>query len=107
MKRVLFIGFAVSLAFGVITLTHVSAGAASPALVAQSQGAPLKTIQGTVKADGEKVLFVTDEDGKTWQVMNPETLKPHMGHHVELSAHIYADKDSIHVMSVKMLNRGS
>jgi hypothetical protein len=35
--------------------------------------------------------------------MNPEKLKGHEGHHVQLSAHVYADKNSIHVMSVKML----
>jgi hypothetical protein len=30
-------------------------------------------------------------------------VKGHEGHHVELSAHVYADKGQIHVMSVKML----
>jgi hypothetical protein len=35
--------------------------------------------------------------------MNPEKLKGHEGHHVQLSAHVYADKNTIHVMSVKML----
>ena len=35
--------------------------------------------------------------------VNPETLKGHEGHHVEVSAHVYADKGQIHVMSVKML----
>jgi hypothetical protein len=39
--------------------------------------------------------------------MNPEELKGHEGHHVQLSAHVYADKNSIHVMSVKMLKGGS
>lgn len=70
------------------------------------QGAPLKTIQGTVKADGDKITFVADEDGKAWEVMNPATLKDHVGHHVEVSAHVYADKNSIHVMSVKMTKKG-
>ena len=65
--------------------------------------APLKTLKGTVKTEGDKVMFVSDKDNKSWDVMNPETLKEHDGHHVQLSAHVYADKDSIHVMSVKML----
>jgi hypothetical protein len=65
--------------------------------------APLKTLKGTVKADGDKITFVNDADQKSWDVMNPETLKGHEGHHVQLSAHVYADKNSIHVMSVKML----
>ena len=64
---------------------------------------PLMTLQGTVKADGDNMMFVNDKDGKSWAVMNPETLKPHVGHHVELSAHVYADKMQIHVMGVKML----
>ncbi len=69
--------------------------------------APLMTLKGTVKADGDKVSFVNDKDGKSWDVMNPEELKAHDGHHVQLSAHVYADKNSIHVMSVKMLKGDS
>lgn len=65
--------------------------------------APLKNLKGTVKMDGDKITFVLDKDGKSWDVINPETLKDHVGHHVLLSAHVYADKNSIHVMSVKML----
>jgi len=66
-------------------------------------GAPLKNLKGTVKFDGDKATFVADKDQKSWDVMNPETLKGHDGHHVELSAHVYADKGAIHVMSVKMM----
>jgi hypothetical protein len=65
--------------------------------------APLMTLKGTIKADGDKYTFINDKDGKSWDVINPETLKGHEGHHVELSAHVYADKGAIHVMSVKML----
>jgi len=65
--------------------------------------APLKNIKGTVKVEGDKYTFVADKDQKSWDVMNPETLKGHEGHHVLLSAHVYADKGAIHVMSVKML----
>ncbi len=69
--------------------------------------APLMTLKGTVKAEGDKVTFVNDKDGKSWEVMNPEELKGHEGHHVQLSAHVYADKNSIHIMSVKMLKGDS
>jgi len=65
--------------------------------------APLKTLKGTVKADGDKITFVNDADQKSWDVMNPEKLKAHVGHHVQVSAHVYADKNTIHVMTVKML----
>jgi hypothetical protein len=73
----------------------------------QAADAPLMTLKGTIKADGDKYTFVNDKDGKSWGVINPETLKGHEGHHVELSAHVYADKMQIHVMSVKMMKGGS
>jgi membrane protein implicated in regulation of membrane protease activity len=69
----------------------------------EEQKPKLMNIKGTVKEDGGKITFVTDSDGKSWNVVNPETLKDHVGHHVELSAHVYADKDQIHVMKVTML----
>jgi hypothetical protein len=68
-----------------------------------AKAAPLKTLKGTVKAEGDKITFVSDADQKSWDVMNPEALKGHEGHHVQLSAHVYADKGTIHVMSVKMM----
>ncbi len=105
MKKVLGVAFALSMVLGMTALVHVSTAAARPGLAALPQGAPLKTIQGTVKVDGEKVILVADEDNKSWEVMNSETLKPHAGHHVEVSAHVYADKSAIHVMSVKMVKK--
>ena len=42
------------------------------------------------KVEGDKVTFVSDKDQKSWDVMNPEELKAHDGHHVQLSAHVYA-----------------
>src|SRR5258708_39092986 len=85
---------------------HVSTVAANPGPAALPQGAPLKTMQGTVKVDGDKVMFVADDDNKSWEVLNPESLKPHAGHHVEISAHVYADKSQMQVMSVKMVKKG-
>jgi hypothetical protein len=70
---------------------------------ASSAAAPLKNLKGTVKSEGDKISFVNDADQKSWDVMNPETLKDHVDHHVQVSAHVYADKGQIHVMSVKML----
>jgi hypothetical protein len=72
----------------------------------QDQKKPeLMNIKGTVKADGDKITFVADDGGKSWDVVNPETLKDHVGHHVELSAHVYKDKGQIHVMKVTMLQQ--
>jgi hypothetical protein len=71
----------------------------------QDQKPELMNIKGTVKADGDKIIFVSDDSGKSWDVVNPETLKDHVGHHVELSAHVYKDKGQIHVMKVTMLKQ--
>jgi hypothetical protein len=106
MKRILTIAFVLSLFAGAPALFDVSAGAAKSVPAAMPQGAPLKTLQGTVKVDGDKVIFVADDDNKSWEVLNPDTLKAHAGHHVEVSAHIYADKNQMHVMSVKMVKKG-
>ena len=86
------------------TIAFAQQNAMAPAATqAAAPSAPLLTLKGTVKVDGDKYSFVNDKDGKSWDVMNPETLKGHEGHHVQLSAHVYADKNAIHVMSVTML----
>jgi hypothetical protein len=94
------------LAFAVVG--HVAAFAQgtdkdSDSMKMSADKAPLKSIKGTIKADGDKVTFVADSDQKAWDIMNPEAVKGHEGHHVELSAHVYADKMAVHVMKVKML----
>ncbi len=92
-----------ALAFSVATLGVPILSQGKPQEKSQNEQKPkLMNIKGTVKADGDKITFVGD-DGKTWDVVNPETLKDHIGHHVELNAHVYADKGQIHVMKVTML----
>lgn len=59
------------------------------------------SIAGKVGDDGK--TFVSDKDGKTWTVSNPEAVKGHEGHHVKVRAHVDADKNEINVASVKML----
>src|ERR1700757_4732489 len=61
----------------------------------QAAGSPATSIMGIVSEQGEKLRFVTDQ--RAWNVDNPETLKGHEGHYVRLNAHVYADKDSIHI----------
>lgn len=69
----------------------------------KAAAAPLMKLKGTIKTEGDKTVFVSDKDQKSWDIMNPEAVKGHEGHHVELSAHVYADKNQIHVMGVKMI----
>ncbi|HEY6766967.1 MAG TPA: hypothetical protein VI386_19585 [Candidatus Sulfotelmatobacter sp.] len=91
----------------VMSITAFAQDSMSAPADQKSAKAPLMTLKGTVKMDGDKATFVNDKDGKSWDVMNPEELKAHDGHHVQLSAHVYSDKNSIHVMSVKMLKAKS
>jgi membrane protein implicated in regulation of membrane protease activity len=100
MKKLPVLALALSVAtLGIPVLAH-----SNPQEMAKEDKAPeLLNIKGKVVADGDKITFVSDESGKSWDVVNPETLKEHVGHHVELSAHVYKDKGQIHVMKVTML----
>jgi len=102
MKKLSVLGVALSL---VMLGTPVLALSHPQEMKQEKENAKLMDIKGTVKADGDKITFVNDSDQKSWNVVNPETLKEHVGHHVEVSAHVYADKGEIHVMKVKMLKQ--
>src|ERR1043166_4950890 len=102
MRKVWILTLAVCVVFSMVAVAQ-DMGKSCDMGKTKAAAAPLKTLKGTVKADGDKITFVSDADQKSWDVMNPETLKGHEGHHVQLSAHVYADKGSIHVMKVKML----
>ena len=106
MKKLMVCLLALTFAMSLTSLTAFAQDS-SMSKQADTGKAQLMTLKGTVKAEGDKYTFVNDKDNKSWDVINPETLKGHEGHHVQLSAHVYADKDQIHVMSVKMLKGGS
>ena len=58
------------------------------------------TITGKISDDGK--TFVSDKDGKSWTISNPDAVKGHEGHHVTLKAHVSADKGEVDVVSLKM-----
>jgi hypothetical protein len=102
MKRLLVLALAMSAMLTVAGFApEMSQGEAK---TEKSATAPVKKIKAVVRAEGDKISFVADQDGKAWDGVNAEAWKGHEGHHVELSAHLYADKGQIHVMRVKMLN---
>lgn len=108
MRKLWILVFAVCIAFSMTALSQDNMGkSCDMGKGKMSASAPLKTLKGTVKADGDKITFVDDKDQKSWDVVNPEKLKGHEGHHVQLSAHVYADKGQIHIMSVKMLSKSA
>jgi hypothetical protein len=61
-----------------------------------------KAVQVTGKISDDGKMFVSDKDSKSWTITNPDAVKGHEGHHVTLTAHVYADKSEVHVMSLKM-----
>ena len=57
-------------------------------------------VEGKISDDGK--MFMSDKDKKNWTIVNPDAVKGHEGHHVILTAHVYPDKNEVHVMSLKM-----
>jgi pentapeptide MXKDX repeat protein len=57
-------------------------------------------VTGKISADGK--TFVSDKDGKSWTIANPDAVKGHEGHHVILTAQVDADKNEVNVTSLKM-----
>jgi hypothetical protein len=98
MKKLLAVCFALSLLL-------CTAGVAQDAMkqdnnMQADSGPKAVNIKGKISDDGK--MFVTDKDGKSWKIVNPDAVKGHEGHHVILNAHVYADKGEVHVMSLKM-----
>lgn len=58
------------------------------------------SVTGKISDDGK--TFVSDQDGKSWAISNPDAVKGHEGHHVTLKAHVSADKTQVEVVSLKM-----
>ena len=58
------------------------------------------SVTGKISDDGK--TFVSDKDGKSWTISNPDAVKGHEGHHVTLKAHLFDDKNEVEVVSLKM-----
>jgi hypothetical protein len=58
------------------------------------------SITGKISDDGKS--FVSDKDGKSWTISNPDAVKGHEGHHVTLKAHVSSDTNQVDVVSLKM-----
>ena len=54
-----------------------------------------KAVHVTGKVSDDVKTFVSDKDSKSWTITNPEAVMGHDGHHVTLTAHVYADKNEV------------
>ena len=57
-------------------------------------------VKGTVSQDGKTIV---GDDGNSWTIANPDAVKGHEGHHVELKGSADASTNQIQVSSVKMV----
>jgi hypothetical protein len=97
MKKLMAICFALALlTFGVASAQYSTQNDNMKA------DASKKAIKVTGKVSDDGKTFVSDKDSKSWTITNPDAVKGHEGHHVTLTAHVYADKNEVHVMSLKM-----
>lgn len=71
----------------------------------ESGAGKLHHLKGKISDDGK--TFTSDKDSKAWTIANPDVVKGHEGQDVSLSAHVYPDKNEIHVVSVKMAGEKS
>jgi hypothetical protein len=102
MKKFFVLALALSLMVGTCAFAQAPAND-SGGKKAAAENPPLKTIAGTISSDGTK--FTPDKDkSKSWDIVNPEDVKGHEGHHVKFQAHVYADKNQLHVMKVEMMS---
>jgi hypothetical protein len=56
-------------------------------------------LMGKISDDGKTL---TDKDGKSWTIENPDAVKGHEGHEVSLRGHVDTTNNSINVTSLKM-----
>jgi hypothetical protein len=97
MRKLMTIVFALSL------LTSLSLVAQDTTQQDNMKSAPstkASHITGKISDDGK--TFVSDSDGKSYTISNPDAVKGHEGHHVTLKANVSADKNSVDVVSLKM-----
>jgi hypothetical protein len=97
MKKLITVFFALSLLMCVVTVAQY--GTTQDDMKADKSAKAVK-VTGKISDDGK--TFVSDKDSKSWTIQNPDAIKGHEGHHVTLSAHVYADKGEVHVISLKM-----
>lgn len=115
MKKLLGLSLSILLALPVLALAQdpavpSSGSSQSQATAGQSNdtmgqnAAKSGSVKGTISQDGKTLVA---DDGKSWTIANPDAVKGHEGHHVELKGSADASAGQIQVSSVKMLKGGS
>ena len=95
MRKLMTIVFALSLLTSLSLVAQDTTQQDKPATSAKAAH-----ITGKISDDGK--TFVSDSDGKSYTISNPDAVKGHEGHHVTLKANVSPDKSSVDVVSLKM-----
>jgi hypothetical protein len=98
MKKLMIFSFALALLMSAVAVAQY--GAQQPDTSKSNTAMKAASVSGKISEDGK--MFLSDKDGKSWTISNPEAVKGHEGHHVTLQAHVDADKNEVHVVSLKM-----
>jgi hypothetical protein len=98
MKKLMTISFVLALLMSAVAVAQY--GAQPPDNSKSSMSMKAVSVTGTISDDGK--MFVSDKDNKSWTISNPAAVKGHEGHHVILRAQVDADKNAVHVVSLKM-----
>jgi hypothetical protein len=97
MKKLLTIVFALSL---LTSFSLVAQDTMKQDPTKSDTSAKAASVTGKISDDGK--TFVSDKDGKTYTITNPDAVKGHEGHHVTLKAKVSPDKNEVDVVSLKM-----
>jgi hypothetical protein len=98
MKKLMIISFALALLMSAVAVAQYESQQPDNS----KSGTSMKAVSITGKISEDGKMFVSDKDGKSWTINNPDAVKGHEGHHVTLQAHVDADKNEVHVVSLKM-----
>ena len=97
MKKLMAIVFALSL---LTSFSLVAQDTMKQDTMKSDASAKAASVTGKISDDGK--TFVSDKDGKTYTISNPDAVKGHEGHHVTLKAKVSPDKNEVDVVSLKM-----
>jgi opacity protein-like surface antigen len=98
MKKLMIISFALALLMSAVAVAQYESQQPDNS----KSGTSMKAVSITGKISDDGKMFVSDKDSKSWTINNPDAVKGHEGHHVTLQAHVDADKNEVHVVSLKM-----
>ena len=104
MKKTSLVLLAFTLTMGAIALAQYGTTPSGDQKKSDTMKSKTVSISGKISTDGQSL--VSDKDGKSWTISNPEAVKGHEGHHVIVTAQADKAKGELQVVSLKMAKAG-